>query len=159
MKELKKKMSTLYKEQPAEEQQQQGSSHWETIYCNIKCVMEQLKIHNLKAQQLQQTEPWSEKDMVNLTKILELAYTCFKDCAYINQHAENVDCNPCNSTTQQPVFGEQMAKLKQQLDLLAFEITKLTTVKEALDNIYSSYNMELAVTSSDQDNEEEDVFD
>ncbi|XP_053663464.1 uncharacterized protein LOC128712598 [Anopheles marshallii] len=155
MKELKQKLNTLHNEQSDEAPLQLTPSHWETIYCNISCVMEQLKIHNLKAQQLQQTEPWSEKDVVNLMKILELAYSCFKDCAYINLHADNCD-DASSPTTQQPVFGEQMAKLKQQIDLTSFEITKLRTVKEALDNIYSNYNIELAVSSSDQDNEEED---
>uniref|UniRef100_A0A182MPS0 Uncharacterized protein n=1 Tax=Anopheles culicifacies TaxID=139723 RepID=A0A182MPS0_9DIPT len=159
MKELKAKMNTFYNEQCDEEQQQQTPSQWEAIYCSIHSVMEQLKIHNLKAQQLQQTEPWSEKDMVNLMRILELAYSCLKDCGYIKLH-ENFDDmkKGSNPTTQQPVFGEQMAKLKQQIDLVSFEITKLRTVKEALDNIYSNYNMELAVSSSDQENEEDDVF-
>ncbi|XP_052895561.1 uncharacterized protein LOC128302740 [Anopheles moucheti] len=155
MKKLKEKLNTLYKEQSDEEQLQHTPSHWETIYCNVSSVMEQLKIHNLKAQQLQQTEPWSEKDVVNLMKILELAYTCFKDCAYINLHSDSYN-DASSPTTHQPAFGEQMTKLKQQIDVASFEITKLRTVKEALENIYSNYNIELAVSSSDQDNEEED---
>uniref|UniRef100_A0A182T349 Uncharacterized protein n=1 Tax=Anopheles maculatus TaxID=74869 RepID=A0A182T349_9DIPT len=146
----------------SDEQQLQVPSHWETIYCSVNSVMEQLKIHNLKAQRLQHTEPWSEKDMVNLMKILELTYSCLKDCGYISMLTEAHDeMNRMSSTTsQQPAFGEQMAKLKQQIDLVSFEVTKLRKVKEALDNIYSNYNMELAVSTSEQDNEEEadDVF-
>ncbi|XP_050078630.1 uncharacterized protein LOC126565491 [Anopheles maculipalpis] len=161
LKELKDKMSTMYKIQ-SDEQQQEIPSQWETIYCNVKSVIDQLKIHNLKAQGLQHTEPWSEKDMVNLIKILELTYTCLKDCGYINQFTEVHDemSKASSTTAQQPTFGEQMAKLKQQIDLVSFEVTKLRKVKEALDNIYSNYNMELAVSSSEQNNEEEadDVF-
>ncbi|XP_035909542.1 uncharacterized protein LOC118511050 [Anopheles stephensi] len=161
LKELKEKMSTMYYAQSAE-QQQHIPTNWETIYCSVNAVMEQLKIHNLKAQRLQHTEPWSEKDMVNLMKILELTCICFKDCGYINMLTEMHDeVNRASSTTaQQPAFSEQMAKLKQQIDLVSFEVAKLRKVKEALDNIYSNYNMELAVSSSEQDNEDEadDVF-
>uniref|UniRef100_A0A453YZX5 Uncharacterized protein n=1 Tax=Anopheles gambiae TaxID=7165 RepID=A0A453YZX5_ANOGA len=152
MKRLKEKMKALYHETV---EQEPTDSHWDTVYCNINNVMEQLKIHNLKAQQHQSTDPWSEKDMVNLNKILALTYACIKDCGNIKQH-DGYDCtNKDGNSAVVPGFGEQMVKMKQQIDLISFEITKLKAVKDALDNIYSNYNVEMAVSSNEQDNEEE----
>uniref|UniRef100_A0A182NWT8 Uncharacterized protein n=1 Tax=Anopheles dirus TaxID=7168 RepID=A0A182NWT8_9DIPT len=162
LRELKEKMKPLYICQSDKQQHLEDiPAHWNTIYCKMESSLEQLKNHNLKAQHLQNSDSWSEKDIVTLIRILELIYTCLKDCLYINLHTKqhNATNERACARVDHPPFGEQMGKLKQQIDLFSIELTKVRTIKDALDNIYSIYNMELAGSSSDQDNEEEDCDD
>uniref|UniRef100_A0A182P8C1 Uncharacterized protein n=1 Tax=Anopheles epiroticus TaxID=199890 RepID=A0A182P8C1_9DIPT len=95
------------------EEQQNIPSHWDSIYCNLHSLMEQLKLHNLKMQQHQQTALWSEKDMANLIKALGLTFACLKDCCNMSQQVVSMDgvkYNICASFHVLPHFYSATAQ-------------------------------------------------
>uniref|UniRef100_A0AAG5DC52 Uncharacterized protein n=1 Tax=Anopheles atroparvus TaxID=41427 RepID=A0AAG5DC52_ANOAO len=153
MNDQKNEMQLLHCYQFAEKSTEPASFHWVTVHRNLDALLERINATHLKAKQLQHATPATEKDTLNLIKMLELIHAILIDYSKIYKEQAWRDSKFENKSG---AFGNQMVKVKQQIDLISFEVTKLKTVSESLENIVSNYKMELSTASSDQENEEED---
>ncbi|XP_052867980.1 uncharacterized protein LOC128273947 [Anopheles cruzii] len=126
------------------------------VHSDLSGLLEQINIRKLKTQQLQYNVPATENDTVYFNKMLELLYATFKDGLRMDDQAREADLGATfdNTAMVTPPFQQQMLKVKQQIDILSFEVAKLKSVNEALDTIYAKDKMELALACSEPENAE-----
>ncbi|KFB44539.1 hypothetical protein ZHAS_00012474 [Anopheles sinensis] len=116
---------------------------WQSVYRSLEAILDRIRVNQLKAQQLH--EPAQEKDLINIMKVMALIDAILADTSKMPEDAKQ------NS----PSFADQMVSLKQNMDLVSLELTKIKTVNETLANVVSNYNLELAVANSENENDED----
>ncbi|XP_058178034.1 uncharacterized protein LOC131294003 [Anopheles ziemanni] len=143
---LKDKMGTVL--HCKEVTNEQNSIIWDTVCRSLEAILDRIRVNELKAQQLQETSPTTEKDLLNVLKMMTLMDAIFIDTSKVLDDSKSGDTNQ-NS----PSFADQMVSIKHNIDLVSLELTKIKTVNETLANIVSNYNLELAVATSDHEND------
>ncbi|XP_058059527.1 uncharacterized protein LOC131210316 [Anopheles bellator] len=121
------------------------------VHADLSGLLEQMNIRKLKTQQLQYDASATENDTVYFNKMLELMYATFKDGVRIDDLARATELGATfdNTAIVTPPFQQQILKVKQQIDMLSFEVAKLKSVNEALDTIYAKDQMEMELDEAD----------
>uniref|UniRef100_A0A182FYP4 Uncharacterized protein n=1 Tax=Anopheles albimanus TaxID=7167 RepID=A0A182FYP4_ANOAL len=110
-------------------------------------LLEQVSIRKLKCRRQQNVLPTAtEKDVLNVNKLLELIHDSLKDYTKLETltHDTGRGAKP---------FERQMIEIQQLIDLMSIEITKLKTVSDAIESIHTNYEAEIGRIMNEPDNE------
>ncbi|XP_049532752.1 uncharacterized protein LOC125949608 [Anopheles darlingi] len=110
-------------------------------------LLEQVNMRKLKSRRQQNTLPTAtEKDVLNMNKLLELIYGSLKDYTKLETLTDHA------GRGAKP-FEKQMIEIQQLIDLMSIEITKLKTVSDAIEGIHTNYETEIGRTANEPENE------